>query len=312
MPAPVSVAVIIPVYNGENYLAETLASVLAQTALPKEILVIDDGSTDGTAELARSFGPRVTVISRPNSGVGNARNFGASLATADWLAFLDHDDLWEPENLERQGEQIMLHPGADCSYCNRYNLRAMPGTNEFRSEPGVWVPRPEDLPRELMERCPFTPCSVLVRREKFHAVGGFDTTKFVGEDWKLWLTLSFHGARFVYSPERLVRYRIHNESASQKSLKVLKAHVAVIDECIVPRLNWFQRATVGRRLKSREMADAAVTMREARTPGSLSMMLRSIAYHPFHTPRRYKIAAHMALYGSVGIAWLKFSPPGED
>jgi glycosyltransferase involved in cell wall biosynthesis len=102
--APVSV--IIPVYQGERYLGEALESVLAQTRAPEEVIVIDDGSTDGTAVVAASFGSRVTLVRQPNRGTAVARNVGIDRATRPFVAFLDADDVATPERLERQLELL--------------------------------------------------------------------------------------------------------------------------------------------------------------------------------------------------------------
>lgn len=98
--APASV--VIPVYNKERYLVETIDSVLAQTLPPDEIIVIDDGSTDRSAEIAASYGSRIHLIRQPNRGESIARNEGIEASTGEWIALLDGDDVWEPHKLERQ------------------------------------------------------------------------------------------------------------------------------------------------------------------------------------------------------------------
>src|SRR5687767_2043013 len=97
-----AVTVVIPCYNGAAYLRTTIASVLSQTALPREVLIIDDGSTDNSAEVARSFGSAVKVISQENRGLSGARNRGIEEAQGEWVAFLDADDVWMPNKLEHQ------------------------------------------------------------------------------------------------------------------------------------------------------------------------------------------------------------------
>jgi GT2 family glycosyltransferase len=301
MPAqsPVPVAVIIPVYNGKKYLGETIESVLRQTVPPAEIFVIDDGSSDGSAELARSFGPAITVVERANAGVCATRNFGASLAKSKWLAFLDQDDLWEPENLERQAAAIAQHPEAEFCYADRrilYVSVADDGSESRTAIAETKAPPAAEMQGVLLDRCPFTPCSALIRRDPFLAVGGFDTKHSGAEDWDLWLRLSAHGVHFLYVPEPLIQYRVHTGAVSQNALKMLPVLLGVVDQNILPRMSPLERLTTGRRLRSRLEAEAAVLMRETKTPGSLAMMMRSIARAPFHSLRRYKIAAHMMLH----------------
>src|ERR1700722_20888411 len=104
------ITVAIPVYNSEHCLRETLESALAQTFPAHEIIVVDDGSTDGTAALVQSFGDRVRYIRQENSGASAARNNAIQHATGDWIAFLDHDDLFQPSKLDKQRAVIEANP----------------------------------------------------------------------------------------------------------------------------------------------------------------------------------------------------------
>ncbi|GAC1545117.1 MAG: hypothetical protein NVS3B16_14150 [Vulcanimicrobiaceae bacterium] len=106
---PLPVTVVVPAYNAAAYLAAALASVRRQTAPPQELVVVDDGSTDETAAIARGFGAR--VISGPNGGLAHARNVGIRAANAPWIAFLDADDMWRDERLERQWSALTAAPG---------------------------------------------------------------------------------------------------------------------------------------------------------------------------------------------------------
>ncbi len=297
---PISFSVILPVYKGEAYLAETLRSVLNQTLPPREILVLDDGSPDGCAAIARSFGERVTVIRRRHFGVSATRNFGASIARSSWLAFLDQDDLWEPEYLASHAQTIRSHPRADLCYSGRRHLVQGPGTTHFELTPPVPVPSPADLRTTLLERAPFTPSAATIRRTTFFAIGGFNSRHNSVEDWDLWLRLLNAGAIFTHCPEPLLRYRIHAAANTNNPLPVLERALGVVYQNILPRMSPFQRATRGRRIVSRLQGEAAILLREiGRRDVALPWMLRSIATHPFHEPRRYKIASHMLLHRTI-------------
>ncbi|MDE1178491.1 MAG: glycosyltransferase [Edaphobacter sp.] len=288
-----SVAVIIPAYNGELYLRESIESVLSQTLPPAEIVVIDDGSTDASLRIAQAYEPRIRVISRPNGGVSAARNFGASITTAPWLAFLDHDDCWEPDFLAHATEVLLDTPDAAFLYTDRrvlYHHAAGITLSEPQS-----MPSPRQLPRHLLDRCPFTPCSALVHRQAFLAVGGFDSRHNGVEDWDLWLRLSAHGIRFAHCPQPLVRYRVHQANASRNALKMLTTSFSVLDQNLRPQMTLTHRITTLNRVKSRLQGEAAILMRENRTSGCFAMMMRSILRHPFHEARRYPIALHMLL-----------------
>lgn len=103
------VSVVIPCYNGEAFLAEAIRSVLTQTHPPVEVIVVDDGSTDGSAGIAEAFGPPVSVVHQPNQGESIARNRGMEAAKGEWIAFLDADDVWVPTKLEQQ--RLAMEPG---------------------------------------------------------------------------------------------------------------------------------------------------------------------------------------------------------
>ena len=107
---PAQVSVIVPAYNGERYLDEALRSAVGQSLPPSEVIVVDDGSTDGSAEIAERFGDPVRCIRQENTGVAGARNRGLSAATGEFVAFLDHDDVWPPEKLEIQVAALRSNP----------------------------------------------------------------------------------------------------------------------------------------------------------------------------------------------------------
>lgn len=299
-----SVAVVIPVYNGEKYLEETLKSVLRQTLQPSEIVVINDGSTDRSLEIARGFEPGVRVLSRLNRGVCATRNFGASITSASWLAFLDHDDVWEPNFLARMTALMADVPDATFVYADRRILSEDPDTGAFALSDPQSMPKPEMLSTHLQDRCPFTPCSALIHRQAFFAAGGFDVRHNGVEDWDLWLRLTFQKVRFAQCCEPLVQYRVHSANASRHALRMLAVSFRVLDRNLGPRMKPFERMMKLSKVKSRLEAEAAILMRENATPGSLSMMLRSIMRHPLHERRRYPIALHMLLSRTKAVPLL--------
>ncbi len=290
--------VVIPVYNGENFLRETLESVLRQSHPAHEIIVVNDGSTDRTSSIANEFADRIRVLDRANAGVSASRNAGIAIASTDWVALMDHDDLWEREHLENLARAIARHPESDICYSGGRELIPDAVTGVFR--PGEIIPFPPDdeLPRMLMERCAFIPSAAAIRKSTVLAAGGFDSRYVNLQDWELWLRLLHRGAKFVHTPEPTLLYRIHPASRTHKALQTLRHSVGVVEEHVLPHLSAFERVTRGRCIISRLEAEAAILLRQNGSPGALSMMLRSIARHPFHEPRRYKIAAHMLVHPS--------------
>ena len=172
----VPVAVVVPAYNAEATLAETLASVASQTCAPREVIVVDDGSTDGTAALARRHGAR--VISIPNGGVACARNVAIRASTSPWIAFLDADDVWLPTRLARGWEASLAAPGtlvgtADYRYLAGSNAAVLATLPQYRTlarrhvAPGIALVRRNDVARALARGNFIAPSSLFVDRKLF-------------------------------------------------------------------------------------------------------------------------------------------------
>lgn len=203
------VSVVVPAYNAERYLREAVESALAQT-VAAEVIVVDDGSTDGTAEVARSFGSRVRVLQQTNSRQAAARNAGARIAGGDYLAFLDADDVWEPDKLEKQLACLEADPTLGLVYCS---VREM---DERGALMGI---RPARLRgrayRELLLGEPWggiNGSTSLLPRRVFEEMGGFDTELPPCEDTDLfWRVAARYPIDFAEAP--LVRYRVHPTSA---------------------------------------------------------------------------------------------------
>jgi len=164
--APPLVSVVMPAYNAERHIGEALESVLAQTYAPIEIVVVDDGSSDATAEAVRRFGPRVRFTAQTNAGAGAARNRGVAMASGRYIAFLDADDSWPPEKLARQVEILQQNPACDLVF-GQVQQFYDGGADLGGPEPGI------------------LPGTLLARREAFDRVGPLTETLKLGEfiDW---------------------------------------------------------------------------------------------------------------------------------
>jgi glycosyltransferase involved in cell wall biosynthesis len=286
-----SISVVIPAYNAARFIQETLESVLQQTLPADEVLVIDDGSTDDTASIAESFGTAVRVIRRQNAKLATTRNFGVEVAKSEWVAFLDADDLWLSNKLERQMEELSRHPEADLCYTGRVLLLQEGETTRLGQV--VQVPPAEEIRKSLYRNTTFLASSVMIRRSTFLAIGGHDTNfKFV-EDWDTWLRLLHAGTKFAACPEPLVQYRIHLNSVSHNALPSLLEAKEIYRRHILPRLPRQTRWIAHQRSQSGQEGSAAFTMREMGEPGYLSMMALSILRYPFNEPHRYKGLAYM-------------------
>jgi glycosyltransferase involved in cell wall biosynthesis len=191
------VSVVIPAYNSAGWIAEALASVAAQTAPADEVLVVDDGSTDGTAELVESLGAR--CLRQANAGCAAARNAGVRAATGDLIAFLDADDLWTPEKLEVQAEHMERNPGL--LYTIAHFRHFIDGSVE-----GV---RADTLEGVHPGRLPST---LIARPEAFEVVGGFDEGMLSGSDIDWFARAVDLAAPMELLPETLLLKRAHSDS----------------------------------------------------------------------------------------------------
>lgn len=212
MSVQASVAVVIPVHDGEAFLAETLASVAAQTLPAAEVIVVDDGSTDRSAAVARAAGAR--VLQQANAGPGAARNRGAAASTSELIAFLDADDLFEPDKLARQVAALASAPDA-AGACSDALVLGGPRDGTRRNA-GRRLPPVLRL-RDLLHANPVIASSVVLRRSAFAAAGGFDEDPVLiaTEDYDLWLrVLDAPGAHLLYVDAPLVRYRVHGAGLS--------------------------------------------------------------------------------------------------
>ena len=213
-----SISVIIPTYNYGRFISEAIRSALEQTQPPLETIVVDDGSTDDTADVVGKFGDAVTYIRQENAGVCAARNQGVQTSHGELIAFLDADDIWEPEKLMKQSSRF----GEDVGLVHS-------GIREFDAETGdtirMHLDGAEDdaaLSLLLWEGMPVnvSGSSVMVSRTAFDTVGGFDTRMKVGEDWDFCYRIATrHKIGFVAEP--LVLYRLHG-SNMHGNIKVME------------------------------------------------------------------------------------------
>jgi glycosyltransferase involved in cell wall biosynthesis len=216
------VSVIIPAFNAELFIADTIRSALAQTHSDVEIIVVDDGSTDGTLERLQAFSSRVIIQRQPNSGVAAARNSGAAVATGEWLAFLDADDLWLPNKLERQ----LACARSPMVYTDRYNIGARGGLPAIQSQSTPMYDGDLFLPL-LLEGNFITASSVLLRRDVFADLEGFCEELHGTEDWDLWVRLAA-GLEIDFLREPLVQYRFHEKGISRNYARMWKQRDGVV------------------------------------------------------------------------------------
>ncbi len=207
-----TISVIIPTFNRHQTIRRALLSVKQQTLPATEIIVVDDGSTDQTAEIVQKEFPDVVYIFQKNKGVSSARNKGIIQASGEWIAFLDSDDEWLPQKLERQMAALQKAP--------RYRLCH---TEE------IWIRRGKRVnPRKIhqkhggyifeycLPRCVISPSSVIIHRDIFKDYGLFDESLPAAEDYDLWLRIcAFEPVLFIQDP-LIIKYGGHDDQLSRK------------------------------------------------------------------------------------------------
>ncbi|MBP6004840.1 MAG: glycosyltransferase [Pyrinomonadaceae bacterium] len=207
-----SVSVIIPSYNYGRFIGQAIDSALGQTVVPAEIIVVDDGSTDETETIVRACGDSVSYIQQANNGVCSARNRGIDASSGELIAFLDADDTWLPDKLEKQIAKFDTDPEIGLVHC---------GMREFDGENGIVI-------RELLDGAEGWVSenlllwdgpaivgpggTIIVKREAIESVGGFDETIKVGEDWEFCYRVA-HKYKVGFVPKALVNYRNHGSNA---------------------------------------------------------------------------------------------------
>ena len=205
------VSVVIPTYNRYEFLKRAIISVIAQTYNVSEIIVVDDGSTDATANIQKDF-PQIKYIYQKNSGVSSARNVGIESASSEWIAFLDSDDVWLEEKIEKQ---IAFH--------RKNSDILMSYTDEIwnRDNQEIKIPKKfrkigKDVFLENLSFCNIAPSSVLMHKKILKSVGLFDESLEVCEDYDLWLRILQKYQIGLVSEKLIIKYAGHEDQLSFK------------------------------------------------------------------------------------------------
>ncbi|OZC37242.1 hypothetical protein B9Q17_03740 [Marinobacter vinifirmus] len=220
---PPLISVIIPTFNCYSTLRSAIESALSQTYKNIEVIVIDDGSSDETPSIISSYINSIIYIKQENRGVAEARNVGVRSSNGEWIAFLDADDIWDENKLERQFSK-MNDEGNSWSYTD---TRFVGGVNSGRLDSEFTKKHTGSVFNELLTNNFISTSTVLLKKSKFHNAGGFDTTLPAIEDWELWVRISSKNA-VSYVDQPLTTYRVHKKSTSRNTRKVLPYHLKAI------------------------------------------------------------------------------------
>jgi len=318
--ADVKISVAIPAHNATKTIRATLDSVLGQTVTPHEILVMDDGSTDETVSMLRSYEPRVTVLSQPNAGTAGARNALVRRARGDVIAFLDADDIWHPKYLEAQRKSFEENPTAALFFTGHFDFD---GGGELRwreiesEDSGTEVIGPA----EFVERC----CSTAgvfgsmsfccVRRS---ALVKLDTEAFQvhgSDDQYLFTLIPLFGWSTVYNPAPLAAYRVTSTSLSANWLHSFGRTVKVF-EILAVRYSTSTDATLrkefGKAFALKRRAYAKVLMGAGMTSDARREIVYSVraTSHPAAAAKSLAMLAFTYMPKSLQPRWLPATRPG--
>ena len=233
------VSVIIPTYNHSRYLGRALRSVVDQTYVNWQAIVIDNHSTDNTDELVASFSdPRITYLKIHNNGIiARSRNKGIDISKGEWIAFLDSDDWWAVEKLQILFESISEK--VDLIYHDLEIVNERPGLFR-RKKIKSWQVKSPALMHLLLEGNCIGNSSVVVRKSLLEQIGGLNESPEVvaAEDYNTWLRIAQLTDQFLYLPRRLGYYFVHDQGMSQKDMSIPARHA--VDE-FIPMLSASQR-----------------------------------------------------------------------
>ena len=288
------VSIIMPAFNAQQYIAESIQSALSQTYQNIEVIVVDDGSKDDTKKIADSFGVPVFVHSVKNGGAAAARNYGVNQANGDWIAFLDSDDIWEPTNLETQMNNLdgKVWSHADSVFFGVGHDGTVTASALTPKFGGRVVPT-------LAVNNFIGTTTVIVRKDVFLEEGGFDPEMLALEDWDLWLKIAGKH-ELSYCPDILAKYRVHAASTSRGARRNLPYHLKIIEKT-------FSSNGVGKDLmhmKKSALADSyeisSLIAEEGNDPWfALSCALQALKLQPFKL-WRWKCVLRVFIFKIVG------------
>jgi glycosyltransferase involved in cell wall biosynthesis len=223
-----SISAVVAAYQAEEWIAEALESILGQTRPPDEVVVVDDGSTDGTGHELERFAGKIRIVRQANRGCPAAFNTAFRAARGDFVAMCGADDIWKPQKLEWQANALKAHGQADVLFGHAVLFGRI--QCEHGRPPGVGMLDSAAFRDALYRECCVCASSVLIRRSLFERLGPF-VEDFGADDWEYWFRCLRAGARFYYDPRPLLSWRQHENN--------LTGRTAWMDECAAQVRGWY-------------------------------------------------------------------------
>jgi glycosyltransferase involved in cell wall biosynthesis len=265
------VSVVIPTFERADLVMRAVASVRSQTATVEEILVVDDGSTDGTAERLAAHYPDVHVERQANRGVSAARNRGTALARGDWVAFLDSDDEWLPTKIERQLAALAAEPAHRWVHCDeiwvRRGRRVNPRRKHGKTGGAIF--------ESCLPLCVVSPSAVLIERRWLVEQGGFDEALPACEDYDLWLRLAAREPILYVDEPLLVKHGGRDDQLSKRIWGLDRFRIRALEKALEdPALTDARRAAVAAELERKATIYGAGARKRGRVAEALDFEAR--------------------------------------
>ena len=226
------ISVIIPTYNRFNSIGRALDSILGQTYKPHEIIIVDDGSTDGTRELIRDHYPSIKYFYQSRSGVSKARNKGIVESKAKWIAFLDSDDQWQPNKLEEQKNNLKQNPTILVSHTNEIWIRNGVRVNQMKKHQkyGGYIFD------KCLDFCRMSPSSIMIHRQVFEDIGNFDEDLLVCEDYDLWIRVTSKFPVTYLDKPLIKKYGGHEDQLSKVKNGIEHFRIQSLEKILLSRM----------------------------------------------------------------------------
>jgi glycosyltransferase involved in cell wall biosynthesis len=223
-----SISVVIPTFNRLIYLERAIKSVLNQTISVNEIIIVDDGSDDGTSEFIHSNYPNLKYIFQSNSGVSAARNTGIKAASSNWIAFLDSDDAWVTNKIQKQITELELNPEMNFCHSNEIwirNGREIKQKNTHKKFGGFIFDK-------CLDKCRISPSTVICRKSLLIKLNGFDEDLAICEDYDLWLRITSNNPVIYIEKPLIIKYGGHQDQLSRNSEGIESYHIKSLEKLL--------------------------------------------------------------------------------
>lgn len=228
-----NISVVIPSYNRKDLLKRSIDSAINQTKKPFEIIVVDDGSTDGTETMIKSDYDFVKFIKQKNKGVSAARNIGIKISIGEWICFLDSDDEWKKDKLEKQINAMKSNPGYKFFHSNEIWIKNGIRINQKKKHKKYGG----DIFDKCLDMCRISPSSVMIDKTVFDEVGNFNEDLVVCEDYELWLRICDKYRVFFIDEPLIIKYGGHQGQLSYSIESIENHRIKALEYLILENLN---------------------------------------------------------------------------